>query len=53
LIPRLLNREREILSCLSATELRQFENALAKIEKSFELTQTDAPPAASKDHEQA
>ncbi|WP_315838128.1 MarR family winged helix-turn-helix transcriptional regulator [Bradyrhizobium prioriisuperbiae] len=53
LIPRLLNREREILSCLSATELRQFENALAKIEKSFELTQTEAQPDAPKDHERA
>lgn len=53
LIPRLLNREREILSCLSATELRQFENALAKIEKSFELTQTEALPEAPKDHERA
>lgn len=53
LIPRLLNREREILSCLSATELRQFENALAKIEKSFDLTQTDALPDAPKDHERA
>lgn len=53
LIPRLLNREREILACLSATELRQFENALAKIEKSFELTQTDAQPDAPKDHERA
>ena len=53
LIPRLLNREREILACLSTTELRQFENALAKIEKSFELTQTDALPDAPKDHERA
>ena len=53
LIPRLLNREREILACLSATELRQFENALAKIEKSFELAQTDAQPDTPKDHERA
>ncbi len=53
LIPRLLNREREILACLSTTELRQFENALAKIEKSFELTQTDVLPDTPKDHERA
>lgn len=54
LIPRLLNRERDILSCLSPTELRQFENALAKIEKSLGLVQTgtsDEPDVAPKDRE--
>jgi DNA-binding MarR family transcriptional regulator len=50
LIPRLLNREREILACLSATELRHFENALSKIEKSLDLVQTEAP-ASSKNVE--
>ncbi len=58
LIPRLLNREREILSALSATELRQFENALSKIEQSLELVQTadaepDQPTPAAKHRERA
>lgn len=58
LIPRLLNREREILSALSPTELRQFENALGKIEQSLDLVQTgdaeaDEPPAAPKDRKRA
>ena len=47
LIPRLLRREREILSCLTAGELRQFENALSKIEQSLDLVQTGASPAAT------
>ncbi len=44
LIPRLLNREREILSCLSATELKQFENAFEKIERSLDLSGIDDLP---------
>jgi DNA-binding MarR family transcriptional regulator len=47
LIPRLLNREREILACLSATELRQFENALSKIEQSLDLAQTGESSTAT------
>jgi len=40
LIPRLLRREQEILSCLSARERRDFAALLGKIEKSFDLVQT-------------
>jgi DNA-binding MarR family transcriptional regulator len=40
LIPRLLRREQEILSCLSAEERRNFARLLGKIEKSMKLVQT-------------
>jgi DNA-binding MarR family transcriptional regulator len=40
LIPRLLRREQEILSCLSAQERKDFANLLGKIEKGFDLVQT-------------
>src|SRR3954471_20591230 len=40
LIPRLLRREQEILSCLSAQERKDFARVLAKIEKSLGLVQT-------------
>jgi DNA-binding MarR family transcriptional regulator len=40
LIPRLLRREQEILSCLSAAERRDFARLLGKIEKSLGLVQT-------------
>ena len=40
LIPRLLRREQEILSCLSAQERRDFAALLGKIEKSLTLVQT-------------
>lgn len=40
LIPRLLGREREILSCLSPAELEQFEQVLTKIEQWLGLPQT-------------
>jgi DNA-binding MarR family transcriptional regulator len=40
LIPRLLRREQEILSCLSAQERRDFARLLDKIEDSLELVQT-------------
>jgi DNA-binding MarR family transcriptional regulator len=40
LIPRLLRREQEILSCLSAQERRDFARLLGKIEQSLELVQT-------------
>jgi DNA-binding MarR family transcriptional regulator len=40
LIPRLLRREQEILSCLSAAERRNFARLLGKIEESLGLVQT-------------
>ncbi|MBR1218311.1 MarR family transcriptional regulator [Bradyrhizobium sp. U87765 SZCCT0131] len=53
LIPRLLNREREILSALAPAELRQFEAILSKIEKSLDLVQADDPPSTPRDLERA
>jgi DNA-binding MarR family transcriptional regulator len=40
LIPRLLRKEQEILSCLSARERKDFAALLGKIERSLELVQT-------------
>jgi DNA-binding MarR family transcriptional regulator len=40
LIPRLLRKEQEILSCLSAQEKKQFAALLGKIEQSLDLLQT-------------
>jgi DNA-binding MarR family transcriptional regulator len=40
LIPRLLRREQEILSCLSAQERKDFARLLGKIEDSLDLVQT-------------
>ena len=40
LIPRLLRREQEILSCLSAQDRRDFARLLGKIEESLDLVQT-------------
>jgi len=40
LIPRLLRKEQEILSCLTATERREFAALLGKIERSLALVQT-------------
>jgi DNA-binding MarR family transcriptional regulator len=40
LIPRLLRKEQEILSCLSAQERKDFERMLGKIEKSLGLVRT-------------
>jgi DNA-binding MarR family transcriptional regulator len=40
LIPRLLRKEQEILSCLSAQERRDFAAMLGKIENSLALVQT-------------
>jgi DNA-binding MarR family transcriptional regulator len=40
LIPRLLRKEQEILSCLSARERKDFAGMLGKIEASLDLVQT-------------
>jgi DNA-binding MarR family transcriptional regulator len=40
LIPRLLRKEREIMTCLSAKEQKDFARLLGKIEKSLDLVQT-------------
>jgi DNA-binding MarR family transcriptional regulator len=40
LIPRLLRREQEILSCLSVREREEFARMLGKIEHSLDLVQT-------------
>jgi DNA-binding MarR family transcriptional regulator len=40
LIPRLLRKEQEILSCLSAQERKDFARMLGKVEKSLGLVQT-------------
>ena len=40
LIPRLLRKEQEILSCLSAPERKQLALLLSKIEQSLDLVQT-------------
>ena len=42
LIPRLLRREQEILSCLSAQERKNLASLLGKIEASLDLVQTSA-----------
>lgn len=39
LIPRLLSKERDILSCLTAQERKDFAQALSKIERSLNLVQ--------------
>jgi DNA-binding MarR family transcriptional regulator len=46
LIPRLLRKERDILSCLSAQERRDFALMLGKIERSLELVQTSKEAGA-------
>jgi DNA-binding MarR family transcriptional regulator len=42
LIPRLLRREQEILSCLSAREQKELAALLGKIEQSLDLVQTSS-----------
>jgi DNA-binding MarR family transcriptional regulator len=46
LIPRLLRREQEILSCLSVREREEFARMLGKIENSLALVQTSAEARA-------
>jgi DNA-binding MarR family transcriptional regulator len=46
LIPRLLRKERDILSCLSAPERKDFALMLGKIERSLELVQTSKEAGA-------
>jgi DNA-binding MarR family transcriptional regulator len=48
LIPRLLRKEQEILSCLSAQERRDFARLLGKVEESLELVQ-DSEAADAKE----
>lgn len=43
LIPRLLRREQEILSCLSAQERKEFVRLLGKIEDNLGLVQASRP----------
>lgn len=43
LIPRLLRREQEILSCLSAQERKEFARLLGKIEDNLGLVQASRP----------
>jgi DNA-binding MarR family transcriptional regulator len=42
LIPRLLHREQDILSCLSARERNDFARLVGKIEESLDLVQTSS-----------
>lgn len=49
LIPRLLHKEQDILSCLTAAERRDFANALGKIERQLDLVQTVKDARAKKD----
>ncbi len=46
LIPRLLRREQEILSCLSAQERKDFAMLLGKIENSLDLVRTTKEASA-------
>ncbi|MES2601364.1 MAG: MarR family transcriptional regulator [Pseudomonadota bacterium] len=48
LIPRLLHKEQDILSCLTATERRDFANALGKIERQLDLIQSVKDARAKK-----
>jgi DNA-binding MarR family transcriptional regulator len=50
LIPRLLRREQEILSCLSAKERKDFALLLGKIEKSLDLVQTSTEAGKAGDY---
>ena len=48
LIPRLLRREQEILSCLSTQDRKDFARLLGKIEESLDLVQTSEEADAKK-----
>jgi len=49
LIPRLLHKEQDILSCLTAAERKDFANTLGKIERQLDLVQTAKDARAKKD----
>lgn len=49
LIPRLLDKEQDILSCLTATERKEFTQVLGKIEKRLDLIQSTTDARAKKD----
>jgi len=49
LIPRLLRKEQDILSCLTAAERKEFANALGKIEQRLDLVQTVKDARAKRD----
>jgi DNA-binding MarR family transcriptional regulator len=50
LIPRLLRKEQEILSCLSAQERKDFALMLGKIENSLDLVQTSKEASKTGDY---
>ena len=50
LIPRLLRKEQEILSCLSAQERKDFALMLGKIENSLDLVQTTKEASKTGDY---
>lgn len=49
LIPRLLRKEQDILSCLTAAERKDFATALGKIERQLDLVQNEKDARAKKD----
>ncbi|MGL5167461.1 MAG: MarR family winged helix-turn-helix transcriptional regulator [Afipia sp.] len=49
LIPRLLRKEQDILSCLTAAERKEFAAALGKIEQRLDLVQNAKDANAKKD----
>lgn len=49
LIPQLLRKEQDILSCLTAAERKEFANALGKIERRLDLVQSTKDARARKD----
>lgn len=49
LIPQLLRKEQDILSCLTAAERKQFADALGKIERQLDLVQSVKDARAKKD----
>ena len=49
LIPQLLRKEQDIMSCLTAAERKDFANALGKIERQLDLVQNVKEARAKKD----